>query len=180
MAFWLKERPNRSGDTSAVDHSFTGPVLRQLGEGPDGAARYEAADSMGADASRTRLWLPIQYALSFPKRIDNEFKRLDFKEFSKLTFEQPDYKTFRNLALAKDAMYKGGNAPCVLNAANEVVVNAFLQNKVGFLEMSEMIEKTLERVAYIETPTLEDYEASDKEARIIAAELAKQSQLSFY
>ena len=77
-------------------------------------------------------------------------------------------------------MYKGGNAPCVLNAANEVVVNAFLQNKVGFLEMSEMIEKTLERVAYIETPTLEDYEASDKEARIIAAELAKQSQLSFY
>ena len=136
--------------------------------------------SVKAQMGLPDMKLPIQYALSFPKRIDNEFKRLDFKEFSKLTFEQPDYKTFRNLALAKDAMYKGGNAPCVLNAANEVVVNAFLQNKVGFLEMSEMIEKTLERVAYIETPTLEDYEASDKEARIIAAELAKQSQLSFY
>ena len=136
--------------------------------------------SVKAQMGLPDMKLPIQYALSVPKRIDNEFKRLDFKEFSKLTFEQPDYKTFRNLALAKDAMYKGGNAPCVLNAANEVVVNAFLQNKVGFLEMSEMIEKTLERVAYIETPTLEDYEASDKEARIIAAELAKQSQLSFY
>ncbi|HYD21269.1 MAG TPA: 1-deoxy-D-xylulose-5-phosphate reductoisomerase [Flavipsychrobacter sp.] len=136
--------------------------------------------SVKAQMGLPDMKLPIQYALSFPRRIDNEFKRLDFKEFSKLTFEQPDYKTFRNLALAKDAMYKGGNAPCVLNAANEVVVHAFLQNKVGFLEMSEMIEKTLGRVAYIETPTLEDYEASDKEARIIAAELAKQSQLSFY
>jgi 1-deoxy-D-xylulose-5-phosphate reductoisomerase len=136
--------------------------------------------SVKAQMGLPDMKLPIQYALTFPQRIGNDFKHLDLREFAKLTFEQPDHKTFRNLALAKDAMYKGGNAPCVLNAANEIVVHAFLQNKVGFLEMSEMIEKTLGRVAYIETPTLDDYEASDKEARIIAAELAKQSQLSFY
>ncbi|MBL7720223.1 MAG: 1-deoxy-D-xylulose-5-phosphate reductoisomerase [Flavipsychrobacter sp.] len=136
--------------------------------------------SVKAQLGLPDMKLPIQYALSFPRRIGNDFKRFDFKDYAKLTFEQPDYKTFRNLALAIDAMHKAGNAPCVLNAANEVVVHAFLQNKVGFLEMSEMIEKTLERVSYIEHPTLEDYEASDKEARVIAAELAKNSQLSIY
>jgi 1-deoxy-D-xylulose-5-phosphate reductoisomerase len=124
--------------------------------------------------------VPIQYARAFPNRISNDYKRFDFKDFPKLTFEQPDYKTFRNLALAKDAMYRAGNAPCVLNAANEVVVHAFLQNKVGFLEMSEMIEKTLERVEFIEHPTLEDYVASDREARMYAAEFLKKSQLSIY
>ena len=124
--------------------------------------------------------LPIQYALAFPGRIRNDFKRVDFKDFPKLTFEPPDYKTFRNLAIAKDAMYKGGNAPCVLNAANEMVVHAFLQNKVGFLEMSEMIEKTLESVAFIEHPTLEDYHQSDAEAREYATEFIKKSQLSMY
>ena len=124
--------------------------------------------------------LPIQYALAFPGRIQNDFKRVDFKDFPKLTFEPPDYKTFRNLAIAKDAMYKGGNAPCVLNAANEMVVHAFLQNKVGFLEMSEMIEKTLESVAFIEHPTLEDYHQSDAEAREYATEFIKKSQLSMY
>ena len=124
--------------------------------------------------------LPIQYALAFPHRISNNYKRLDFKEFPKLTFEPADYKTFRNLAIAKDAMIKGGNAPCVLNAANEMVVHAFLQNKVGFLEMSEMIEKTLESVAFIEHPTLEDYYKSDAEARKYAAEFIKKSQLSMY
>src|SRR5690606_3026811 len=84
--------------------------------------------------------LPIQYAMAFPSRVKNDFKRMDFRDFSKLSFEQPDYKTFRNLALAKDAMFKGGNATCVLNAANEVVVHAFLNNKVGFLEMNDIIE----------------------------------------
>lgn len=136
--------------------------------------------SLKAQMGLPDMKLPIQYALAFPQRISNDFKRFDFKDYSKLTFEQPDHKTFRNLALARDAMYKGGNAACVLNAANEVVVHAFLQNKAGFLEMSDMVEKTLQTVTFIEQPTLEDYEASDKEARNIAGELVKRGQLSIY
>ena len=124
--------------------------------------------------------LPIQYAIAFPHRIVNNYKRLDFKDFPKLTFEPADYKTFRNLAIAKEVLFKGGNAACVMNAANEMVVHAFLQNKVGFLEMSEMIEKTLEQVPFIEHPALEDYKESDAEARIYAAEFIKKSQLSIY
>lgn len=124
--------------------------------------------------------LPIQYALAFPQRIPNSYPRMDFKEYPKLTFEMADYKTFRNLAIAKEAMISGGNAPCVLNAANEVVVNAFLQNKVGFLEMSDMIEKTLERVPFLNSPDAEDYLKSDAEAREYAAEFVKKSQLSMY
>ena len=124
--------------------------------------------------------LPIQYAIAFPDRIHNDYKRLDFKDFPKLTFEAPDYKTFRNLALAKDALAKGGNAPCVLNAANEVVVHAFLQNKVCFLEMSDMIEKTLECMTFIEHPTMDDYVETDKEARAQVTEFLKKSQLSIY
>ena len=124
--------------------------------------------------------LPIQYAIAFPERIHNDYKRLEFKDFPKLTFEPADYKTFRNLAIAKDAMFRGGNAPCVLNAANEVVVHAFLQNKVGFLEMSDMIEKTLESMPFIDHPTIEDYQQSDEEARVYAAEFLKKSQLSIY
>ena len=104
----------------------------------------------------------------------------DFKDFPKLDFDAPDYKTFRNLALAKEALAKGGNVPCVLNAANEIVVHAFLQNKVGFLEMSEMIEKTLECVTFIEHPTMDDYFHSDAEARIHTTEFLKKSQLSIY
>ncbi len=122
--------------------------------------------------------LPIQYALSYPERIKSNFKRLDFKEHSKLTFEMPDYKTFRNLQLAKDAMEKGGNHPCIMNAANEVVVASFLSNRVGFMEMSDMIEKTMAAVSYIQHPTLEDYVQTDKEARIKVAEFLKHSQLS--
>jgi len=124
--------------------------------------------------------LPIQYALGFPNRIKNDYKRLDFKDFPKLSFEPADLKTFRNLAIAKEVMYKGGNAPCVLNAANEVVVHAFLHNKVGFLEMSEMIEKTLDCVPFIEHPTLEDYQQSDIDARAHTLEFLKKSQLSIY
>lgn len=124
--------------------------------------------------------LPIQYAIAFPERIHNDYKRLDFKDFPKLSFEAPDYKTFRNLALATEALNKGGNAPCVLNAANEVVVHAFLQNKVGFLEMSEMIEKTMECMTFIEHPTIEEYVETDKEARIQVTEFLKKSQLSIY
>jgi 1-deoxy-D-xylulose-5-phosphate reductoisomerase len=124
--------------------------------------------------------LPIQYAIAYPERLPNKFKRLDFKDYPKLSFEAPDYKTFRNLALAREALEKGGNAPCVLNAANEVVVNAFLQNKVGFLEMSEMIEKTMETINFIEHPTMDDYFNTDKDARIRVTEFLKKSQLSIY
>jgi 1-deoxy-D-xylulose-5-phosphate reductoisomerase len=136
--------------------------------------------SIKAQMGLPDMKLPIQYALAFPERIHNDYKRLDFKDFPKLTFEPADYKTFRNLAIAKDAMYRGGNAPCVLNSANEMVVHAFLQNKVGFLEMSEMIEKTLDSVDFIDHPTLEDYQHTDAEARVYASEFIKKSQLSMY
>jgi len=136
--------------------------------------------SLKAQLGLPDMKLPIQYALAFPQRISNDFPRLDFKNFSKLSFEAPDIKTFRNLALAKEAMQTGGNAPCVLNAANEIVVHAFLQNKVGFLEMSEMIEKTLAKVAHVPHPTLDDYQHTDKEARVYASEFVKKSQLSIY
>jgi len=136
--------------------------------------------SIKAQMGLPDMKLPIQYAIAFPYRVHNDYKRLDFKDFPKLTFEPADYKTFRNLAIAKDVLYKGGNAACVMNAANEMVVHAFLQNKVGFLEMSDMIEKTLEQVSFIEHPTLEDYQESDSEARTYATEFIKKSQLSIY
>ncbi|MBS1774643.1 MAG: 1-deoxy-D-xylulose-5-phosphate reductoisomerase [Bacteroidetes bacterium] len=134
--------------------------------------------SIKAQMGLPDMKLPIQYAIAFPQRIDNTYKRLDFKEFSKLTFEEPDYKTFKNLALAKTAMFKGGNMPCVMNAANELVVHSFLQNRISFIEMSDAIEDAMNKVGYIEHPTMEDYIESDKEARIYAAEIVKQSQLS--
>lgn len=136
--------------------------------------------SIKAQMGLPDMKLPIQYALSWPDRIVNTYKRVDFREHNKLTFEPADLKTFRNLAIAIDAMNKGGNAPCVMNAANEVMVNAFLHNRVGFLEMSDMIEKTIEAVTFIEHPTLDDYRQSDAEARNYAAEFAKKSQLSMY
>lgn len=135
--------------------------------------------SLKAQMGLPDMKLPIQYAIAYPTRISNDFKRFNFKDYSKLTFEEPDYKTFRNLALAKEAMIKGGTAPCVLNAANEVVVDAFLKNKVGFIEMSDVIEKTLAYLSHIEQPSLEDYLQIDKEARIYAAELIKKSQMAY-
>lgn len=134
--------------------------------------------SLKAQMGLPDMKLPIQYALAYPERISNNFKRFNFKDFSKLSFEQPDYKTFRNLALAKEAMYKGGNMPCILNAANEVVVHAFLNNRVDFIEMSDVIERIMERVSFIAHPTLEEYEQSDAEAREYASELVKKSQLA--
>ncbi len=133
--------------------------------------------SLKAQLGLPDMKLPIQYALAFPHRLANDFKRFDFKDFTKFNFEQPDYKTFRNLALAKEAMYKGGNATCVLNAANEVVVHAFLQNKVGFLEMNDIIEKVLNTIAFIEQPDLEALEHTDMETRKLTESLAKKSQL---
>jgi len=135
--------------------------------------------SLKAQMGLPDMKLPIQYAIAYPHRLHNDFKRVDFRDFAKLTFEQPDYKTFRNLALAKDAMYRGGNMPCILNAANEVVVHSFLQNKVSFIEMSDIIEEVMNRVPFVEQPTLDDYMKTDAEARVQAAELVKKSQLSY-
>jgi 1-deoxy-D-xylulose-5-phosphate reductoisomerase len=135
--------------------------------------------SIKAQMGLPDMKLPIQYALAYPYRLYNDFKRVDFRDFSKLTFEQPDYKTFRNLALAKDAMYRGGNMPCIMNAANEVVVHSFLQNKVSFIEMSDIIEEVMGHVSFVESPSLDDYTKTDAEARAYAAELVKKSQLSY-
>lgn len=116
-----------------------------------------ADGSIKAQLGLPDMKLPIQYALAFPNRIKNEFPRTDFKKFASLTFETPDTKTFRNLALAKEAMIKGGNMPCILNAANEVVVDAFLKNKIGFLEMSDIIEYCMHKITFLEKPTIADY-----------------------
>lgn len=134
--------------------------------------------SVKAQMGLPDMKLPIQYAMAYPARIKNDFKRLSFKDYPKLTFEEPDYKTFRNLALAKDAMFKGGNVPAIMNAANEVVVGAFLKNKVSFIEMSDIIEQAMEEVSFIEQPTLEQFQQSDEEAREFASELVKKSQLA--
>lgn len=133
--------------------------------------------SLKAQMGLPDMKLPIQYALGYPQRLANDFKRFDFREYASFTFEAPDYKTFRNLALAKDAMYKGGNAPCVLNAANEVVVHAFLQNKVGFLEMNDIIESALQKISFIEAPVMADLEQTDAETRKFTESLVKKSQL---
>jgi 1-deoxy-D-xylulose-5-phosphate reductoisomerase len=117
--------------------------------------------------------LPIQYALAFPKRIPNSFPRLDFKKISSLSFEEPDYRTFRNLGLAIEALKKGGNLPCVLNAANEIAVYAFLRNRIGFMDMTDIIEKTMQKVSFLQNPTLDEYFESDGEARHYAADMIK-------
>ncbi len=127
--------------------------------------------SIKAQMGLPDMKLPIQYAMAFPKRIPNQFPRYDFKKVNTLSFEEPDLKTFRNLALAIEALNKGGNLPCVLNAANEIAVYAFLRNRINFLDMTDVIEKTMARVPFINNPTLEEYFDSDGEARNFAADL---------
>ena len=115
--------------------------------------------------------LPIQYAFSYPDRVRSSFPRLDFATCSALTFERPDTTRFRNLALAYEALHRGGNLPCIINAANEICVHAFLTDRVSFLGMSDVIEKTLTRVPFIAKPTYEDYVQTDAEARRVAEEI---------
>ncbi len=115
--------------------------------------------------------LPIQYALGFPHRIPNNMPRLNFRSMSTLTFEEPDIKTFRNLGLAMEALTKGGNMACILNAANEIAVYAFLRNRIGFLDMTEVVEQTMVKIPFIESPTLDEYLETDGEARSFAASL---------
>jgi 1-deoxy-D-xylulose-5-phosphate reductoisomerase len=115
--------------------------------------------------------LPIQYAMAFPGRIKNDFPRLSFRKYPALNFEEPDVKTFRNLSLAMEALNRAGNMPCILNAANEIAVWAFLRNRIGFLDMTALVEKTMQHVTFIEKPTLQEYFESDGEARNFAASL---------
>ena len=129
--------------------------------------------SIKAQMGLPDMKLPIQYALAFPQRIPNDFPRCDFKKIKTLTFEEPDLKTFRNLGLAMDALNKGGNLPCVMNAANEIAVYAFLRNRIGFLDMTDVIERTMSKVSFIQKPSLEEYYESDGEARSYAADIIK-------
>lgn len=115
--------------------------------------------------------LPIAYAFSFPKRMKSLAPRLNFRQYATLTFEEPDMRRFRNLAYAFEAVARGGNMPCILNAANEVVVAAFLEDRIGFLQMSDVIERTMAKASFIPNPTYDDYVATDAEARRLAAEL---------
>ena len=138
-------------------------VIHSMVQFEDGAVK--------AQLGMPDMRLPIQYAFSYPDRICSSFDRLDFTQCTNLTFEQPDTKRFRNLALAYEAMYRGGNMPCIVNAANEVVVAAFLRDGISFLGMSDVIEKTMERAAFVAAPVYDDYVATDAEARRIAAEL---------
>ena len=127
--------------------------------------------SIKAQLGLPDMKLPIQYALGFPKRLKNNLPRFDFRKVSTLNFEEPDLRTFRNLALSIEALNKGGNLPCVMNAANEIAVYAFLRNRINFLEMTDVIEKTMQNIAFIEKPTLEEYFESDGEARNFAADI---------
>jgi len=127
--------------------------------------------SIKAQMGLPDMKLPIQYAMAFPVRLPNKFPRYLFDKPNQLSFDEPDVKTFRNLQLATDAMNKGGNTPCVLNAANEIAVYAFLKNRIGFLDMTELIERTLEKIEFIAHPTLDDYFETDGEARNFAASL---------
>lgn len=127
--------------------------------------------SIKAQLGLPDMRLPIQFALSYPERLKSGFPRFDFANYPALTFEKPDTETFRNLALAFEALARGGNMPCVLNAANEVAVQEFLQDRIGFLQMSEVVEQCLAKMDYIARPAFEDYVNTDKETRIKAKEL---------
>jgi 1-deoxy-D-xylulose-5-phosphate reductoisomerase len=127
--------------------------------------------SIKAQMGLPDMKLPIQYAMAFPQRIDSNFPRYDFKKPNTLTFEEPDLRTFRNLALSMDALNKGGNVPCVLNAANEIAVFAFLKNRIGFLDITTVVERAMNKIDFIANPTLEELFESDAEARIFAATL---------
>lgn len=133
--------------------------------------------SMKAQMGLPDMKLPIQYAMAYPERIENAFPRFNFTDFPNLSFEQADKTTFRNLALAFDALNAGGNMPCVINAANEVVVAEFLKDRIGFLKMSDIIEQCMSEITFIPDPSLDDYLESDRITRILAQELVTNSKL---
>lgn len=129
--------------------------------------------SIKAQLGLPDMRLPIQFALTYPDRFPSGFERFDFAKYPSLTFEKPDTETFRNLALAYEAVNRGGNMPCVLNAANEVAVAEFLKDRVGFLEMSDIVEQCLAKMDYIKNPSYDDYVRTDEETRLKAFELIK-------
>ena len=151
----------RSDQIEVVVHPQS--IIHSMVQYEDGAVK--------AQLGMPDMRLPIQYAFSYPQRIKASFDRLDFSTMKELTFEQPDTNRFRCLALAYEALNKGGNMACIVNAANEVVVSAFLKDRISFLRMSEVIEQSMAKVPFIQTPTYEDYVATDAEARRIAESL---------
>ncbi|MBK6483940.1 MAG: 1-deoxy-D-xylulose-5-phosphate reductoisomerase [Chitinophagaceae bacterium] len=130
--------------------------------------------SLKAQLGLPDMRLPIQYALGYPHRYKSDFPRFDFMQYPQLTFEKPDTKTFRNLGLAFEALRKGGNMPCMLNAANEVAVEAFLDDKIQFLKMPDVIELCMQHIAFTSRPAYDDFVATDRETRIFAAEKIRQ------
>jgi 1-deoxy-D-xylulose-5-phosphate reductoisomerase len=132
-----------------------------------------ADSSIKAQMGLPDMKLPIQYAFTYPERVPTNFPRLDFSLYPHFTFEKPDMERFRNLAFAYDAINRGGNMPCILNAANEVVVAAFLKEKTGFLEMSDIIESVMGKMSFISKPAYDDYVATDREARAMATSMIR-------
>jgi 1-deoxy-D-xylulose-5-phosphate reductoisomerase len=129
--------------------------------------------SMKAQMGLPDMRLPIQYALAYPKRLQSDLERFNFLDYPELTFEKPDTKLFRNLNLAFRAMQQGGNMPCIMNAANEIAVDAFLHDKISFLKMPDLIEKTMNKIDFQLHPSIDDYAATDSEARKYALSLVK-------
>lgn len=140
-------------------------VIHSMAEFEDG--------SIKAQMGYPDMKLPIQFALSYPARLKSDFPRFNFSDYPSLTFEKPDMETFRNLSLAFESMNRGGNAPCILNAANEIAVEAFLKNQIGFLEMSDLVSTCLEKCTFVSSPTLEDYFSTDAETRSKALEFIR-------
>jgi 1-deoxy-D-xylulose-5-phosphate reductoisomerase len=126
--------------------------------------------SLKAQLGLPDMKLPIQFAIGYPERLPSNYPRFNFLDYPELTFEKPDLKTFECLALAFDAMKKGGNMPCILNAANEIAVDKFLKDEIRFLDIAELVSSTLQKASFLESPTLEDYQITDIEARRIATE----------
>ena len=153
----------RPGQIEVVVHPQS--IIHSMVQFEDGAVK--------AQLGMPDMRLPIQYAFSYPQRLKASFPRLDFKMCTNLTFEQPDTTRFRNLALAYEALHKGGNMPCIVNAANEVVVAAFLRDEISFLGMSDVIEKAMSIVSFVAKPEYEDYVATDAMTRRIVQELIK-------
>jgi 1-deoxy-D-xylulose-5-phosphate reductoisomerase len=129
--------------------------------------------SMKAQLGLPDMRLPIQFAISYPQRLKSDFPRFDFANYPALTFEKPDMETFRNLALAFEALNRGGNMPCVLNAANEVAVAEFLKERITFLEMPDVVERCLAKMNYVSKPSYSDYVETDEETRRMAAQSIK-------
>ncbi|AWV99703.1 1-deoxy-D-xylulose-5-phosphate reductoisomerase [Arcticibacterium luteifluviistationis] len=127
--------------------------------------------SMKAQMGLPDMKLPIQYAIGFPQRLKSDFPRFDFMDYPNLTFEKPDLETFRNLGFAFNALNQGGNMACIVNAANEIAVDAFLKDKIGFLQMSDLIENCMNNVSFVKKPSLDDYIETDKQTRVKALEL---------